>query len=358
MLHLMLNTVGAVDHEFVFKAADTTVTQVDVAGTFNDWSKDAAPLKLGPDGRTWSTHLKVPFGRNQYKFVLNGGTWILDPAAPAIPDGNGYTNSLLMVLPPDYDRPASPSDGVIAVSALKHVESVPDLNFDNGKLRFLFRARPDDLASVSLMVNGARIAMSPVAKDDLYQTYQAFLPWNRKSDLSYDFVLRDGSRTAFYGADGLSDTPDDPFRLSAKAYKPFEVPGWVEKSVVYQIFPDRFADGDKGNDPANVQPWGGKPTYSNYFGGDVAGIRQHLDYLSSLGIGAVYFNPVFKSPSNHRYDTIDYLQIDPKFGTNQEFDDLTFAMKSKGIRTVMDFAFNHTAPDFFAFKDKIGRAHV
>ena len=144
---------------------------------------------------------------------------------------------------------------------------------------------------------------------------------------------------------------DDPFRINAKSYKPFEVPSWVEKSIVYQIFPDRFADGDKSNDPANVRPWGGKPEYFNFFGGDVAGVRQHLDYLSSLGVGAVYFNPVFKSPSNHRYETVDYLQIDPKFGTNQEFDDLTFAMKSKGIRTVMDFVQSHRTPDFFAFKD-------
>lgn len=351
MMFLAAFDGAGVEHEFVFKASDATVTQVDVVGTFNNWNAKAAPMTLGPDGRTWSVKLRVPLGRNQYKFVINGNTWILDPSVPAGPDGNGFTNSTIIVVPSDYDRPASPNDGVIALSALHHEMSEPDVNYDRGKLRFLFRARPDDLAAVYLDVNGAKIPMAPRAKDDLYETYEAYLPWNRKTDLSYDFVLKDGPRTAYYGPTGLTDSESSEYRLAAKGFKPFEVPSWVEKSVVYQIFPDRFADGNKSNDPPDVKPWGSKPEYWNFFGGDVAGIQQHLDYLSQLGIGAVYYTPIFKSPSNHRYDAIDYLQVDPRFGTNREFEDLTYAMKARGIRTVMDFAFNHTSPQFFAFQD-------
>jgi glycosidase len=372
---------GAV-HEFLF-IAKQPVHQVDLAGTFNNWSQTANPLQPSPDGRTWTLRLKLPYGRVQYKFVVDGSEWTLDPSAPAVPDGQGHTNSVVLVAPPDYDRPASPTDGVIAASALRHEPAVPDLNYDRGRLRFQLRARPDDLAAVYLRVNGKRLPMSVVKRDDLYETYRVSIPWDRNSDLNYEFELHDGSTTAIFSRNGL--TPEtlsprgrgqgegthpsrqggptaaeeaptaapkpEPFHIDAKTYRPFQVPTWVENSVIYQIFPDRFANGDKSNDPPDVQPWGAKPAYYNFFGGDVAGVSQHLGYLKDLGIGAVYFNPVFKGPSNHRYETTDYLQIDPRFGTNKEFSDLTHRMRADGIRTVLDFAFNHTATDFFAFKD-------
>ena len=128
-------------------------------------------------------------------------------------------------------------------------------------------------------------------------------------------------------------------------------PSWVEKTVFYQIFPDRFENGDKTNDPPNVAPWNSKPTGDSRFGGDIAGVQQHLPYLKNLGIGSVYFNPVFESPSNHRYDATDFKKIDPQFGTNAEFAALTKQMQSDGIRTVMDFVFNHSSTDFAPFAD-------
>ena len=129
------------------------------------------------------------------------------------------------------------------------------------------------------------------------------------------------------------------------------VPAWVERSVIYQIFPDRFANGDKGNDPKGVVTWDAKPTYSNRFGGDFAGVGMHLPYLKQLGIDAVYFNPIFLSPTNHRYETTDYYKVDPQLGTNSEFIGITKRMKQAGIRTVLDGVYNHTATNFFAFQD-------
>ncbi|MER3496153.1 MAG: alpha-glycosidase, partial [Armatimonadota bacterium] len=156
----------------------------------------------------------------------------------------------------------------------------------------------------------------------------------------------------YFSKNGLSNQPT-PFRISAKTYVPFVTPAWVERSVMYQIFPDRFENGDKRNDPKGVQPWNAEPTYSNRFGGDVAGVAKRLGYLKGLGIGNVYFNPVFASPSNHRYDTTDYKRVDPEFGTNDEFVSLVRQMKAAGIRTVLDFAFNHTATDHPFFVDLI-----
>jgi glycosidase len=89
------------------------------------------------------------------------------------------------------------------------------------------------------------------------------------------------------------------------------VPDWISDSIFYQIFPDRFENGDKDNDPTNVQPWGAKPTIRGFQGGDLRGVINRFDYLQDLGINSIYLNPIFQATSNHRYNTTDYYQIDP-----------------------------------------------
>lgn len=128
-------------------------------------------------------------------------------------------------------------------------------------------------------------------------------------------------------------------------------PYWVQDSIFYQIFPDRFANGDPSNDPINVAPWGSNPTLYNYMGGDLQGILQKLDYLLDLGVNALYLNPIFLSPSNHRYNTSDYYQIDPKLGTRNDFDALLDAAHQNGMRVIIDGVFNHCSRGFFAFAD-------
>ncbi|MBN9503088.1 MAG: hypothetical protein BGO01_08015 [Armatimonadetes bacterium 55-13] len=344
-----------VRHTFEYRA-DKTLNSVYVAGTFNNWNKTASPMRIQADGRTWQLAMDLIPGRHLYKFVLNGEDWIVDPKAKKNEDdGSGHTNSVLILLPSDYNRPAKAGDGIIARSALAHSTKVPYLNWDQGKLTFTFRARPNDLSYVEMFLEGPNgeqcVEFHETNRDDFYATYRARVTWDRKKDLIYRLMLVDGAKRVYYRPDGLSENPGKPFVISAKTFQPFMTPHWVEKTVFYQIFPDRFANGDRSNDPADVMPWDGKPTYSNRFGGDAVGVQKHLDYLSKLGIGAIYFNPVFRSPSNHRYDATDYKTVDPEFGSNQEFFDLAKAMHGRGIRTVMDFAFNHTAVDFPAFLD-------
>jgi len=337
----------------VFKPANS-VKSVSIAGTFNSWDRTANPLKADADGKTWRTTLTLPFGKYLYKLVIDGDTWIQDPqASKSEDDGNGNTNSVVFLAPPDYALPASPLDGVTAESALLHTTSLPYLNYDRGQVTISLRTRANDLKEVRLKLGGHRYPMSLVDSDELYARYQVQIPWNRKRDLIYDFELVDGSKTEEFGANRFSEKAAEPFHLKAKEFKPFVTPDWVERSVIYQIFPDRFANGDKRNDPPDVQPWNSKPSGGSWFGGDAAGVSRHLPYLSDLGISTVYFTPVFKSPSNHRYDAEDYMTVDPRFGTNAEFAALTRQMKSRGIRTVMDFAFNHTATGFPQFADVV-----
>lgn len=130
-----------------------------------------------------------------------------------------------------------------------------------------------------------------------------------------------------------------------------DVPEWVFDAVFYQIFPDRFANGDPANDPPNVQPWGTPPTSWGFQGGDLQGVLQRMDYLQDLGINAIYLNPVFRSSSNHRYNVSDYYAIDPKLGSREEFHSLLDEVHRRGVRVVLDGVFNHCGRGFFAFND-------
>ncbi|MBC7542493.1 MAG: hypothetical protein H7338_07165, partial [Candidatus Sericytochromatia bacterium] len=129
------------------------------------------------------------------------------------------------------------------------------------------------------------------------------------------------------------------------------VPDWAKDAVFYQIFPERFANGDKRNDPPKVQAWGGKPENDNYFGGDLQGILDKMPYLKDLGVNTLYFNPIFAATSNHKYNTRDYSIIDPQFGDKALFKKVVAAAHANGMRVILDGVFNHTGDDNVAFKD-------
>lgn len=129
------------------------------------------------------------------------------------------------------------------------------------------------------------------------------------------------------------------------------VPEWVQDAIFYQIFPDRFANGDPGNDPPNSVPWGSVPTSWGFQGGDLPGIQQRFDYLLDLGINAIYLNPIFKSTSTHRYNATDYYTIDPKLGTLDDFRNLINLAHRNQVRIILDGVFNHCGRGFFAFND-------
>jgi glycosidase len=128
-------------------------------------------------------------------------------------------------------------------------------------------------------------------------------------------------------------------------------PSWIKDAVFYQIFPDRFAKSDRVRKPVNLEPWDSPPTFHGYKGGDLLGVAEHLDWLSDLGITAIYFNPIFRSASNHRYHTHDYYRVDPILGTDADFDELLAACHERGIRVVLDGVFNHSSRGFFRFHD-------
>lgn len=128
-------------------------------------------------------------------------------------------------------------------------------------------------------------------------------------------------------------------------------PEWVKDAVFYQIFPDRFYNGDCTNDPPYISRWGEIPKRNSFFGGDFKGVLQKLSYLKELGINAIWFNPVFEASSNHKYNTKDYLKIDPHLGSIGDFKKMLQGCHSNQIRVILDGVFNHTGKEFFAFQD-------
>ena len=135
-----------------------------------------------------------------------------------------------------------------------------------------------------------------------------------------------------------------------------EPPDWITgrdggTAVFYQIFPDRFARSPRLDKPNGLEHWDSPPTHHGYKGGDLLGIVERLDYLTDLGITALYLNPIFRSGSNHRYHTHDYYQVDPLLGGNEAFREFLDACHERDIRVVLDGVFNHASRGFFQFHD-------
>lgn len=157
------------------------------------------------------------------------------------------------------------------------------------------------------------------------------------------------------------------FQLTAYK-KEYQVPEWIYGGVIYQIFPDRFCRKEKNkNVPSHKflhDKWGempffepnefGKVLNNDFFGGDIKGIINKLDYIKSLGVSVIYLNPIFEAYSNHRYDTGDYMRIDPLLGDQEDFKELIRSASKLGIKIVLDGVFNHTGDDSLYF-NKYGR---
>jgi glycosidase len=263
------------------------------------------------------------------------------------------------------------------------------------------RARVFDLNTNSQQL----LAMQPAATDvECYQEglpyscdfWEVTLDYSAPTNLWYRFIVTDGAKTVFYadntpaldgGLGGPSDNViDNSYALMV--YDPaFSAPEWASEAVIYQIFPDRFRNGRSNNDPKTGEPryddpvlalpWGTlpegycrnyddgatncpwrfddtppdwsptkeSPRGRDYMGGDLRGVDQYLEYLQSLGVNTIYFNPIFEAASNHSYDTQDYYQIDPYFGTQKDWENLVKHANQRGMRIVLDGVFNHLSSD-------------
>jgi len=322
---------------------------VNLAGNFNNWSKTETPMADSDGDGTWEVTLDLPDGEYQYKFVINGETWVSDPNnSETAPDGFGGHNSVIEIGAWEkFVEVSKRGDGEILEPAIFHEQKIPYLCIDGEKEIWIrLRVKADDVQSVFLTADytgGSRdtIFMPYLCRNYPFEFFEIFVPAEKYT--SYRFLIDDSQTRISYPEDGR-------FGLGGEI-PVFNVSNWAKGAFFYQIFPERFANGDKNNDPENVEPWGSKPEYDNFMGGDLQGIIDHVGYLDSLGIEAIYFNPLFEAGSNHKYDTHDYYLIDDNFGTNDLFKQMDEILEEEGIKIVLDGVFNHIGFGSEIFQD-------
>lgn len=149
----------------------------------------------------------------------------------------------------------------------------------------------------------------------------------------------------------LQAAPAEGTRQAAAGAAGLKIPDWVKDAVFYQVFPDRFANGDMGNDPRGTQPWGSPPQNEGMMGGDLQGVTQRMGYLKSLGVNALYLNPIFTAPSNHKYNTADYEHVDDDFGGDAAFKSMVDVAHRNGVKVMLDGVLNHVSHQHKWFRD-------
>lgn len=197
-------------------------------------------------------------------------------------------------------------------------------------------------------------------EDRLFAYYTVTL---RLKDMRFVYIFKiyENGKTMYFSEDGLTDEYDftlNYYNCFQLAYineidimKPIE---WLNTATFYQIFVDRFNIGKKDKDRSYINlKWGDKPTPKSFAGGDIKGITEKLGYLRELGINALYLTPVFSSVSNHKYDIIDYYEIDKNFGSKEDLKELVDKAHAMGMKVVLDAVFNHCSENISQFQDVI-----
>lgn len=205
------------------------------------------------------------------------------------------------------------------------------------------------------------VALEKVGEGEVEDYWAATLsaPY-RRIKYTFEVIGEDGSHK-IVGDRGIYDYSEKSLAFDGSYFRvPYfhkidmdVTPDWVKHTVWYQIFPERFANGDKSNDPKGTKPWNSNdhPGRNDYYGGDLQGVLDHLDYLQKLGVNGIYFCPVFRASSNHKYDTIDYLQIDPDFGDKALFAKVVNEAHKRGMKVMLDAVFNHLGDQSMQWQD-------
>ena len=259
---------------------------------------------------------------------------------------------------------------------------------ENDYVKIRFRAGRENIDQVFLITNDVRQKMEKISNDRLFDYYEAGMQLDTQR-VEYYFEVHCGPLVCYYNATGVADHVDPQYHFWIKPG--FSTPSWAKGAVFYQIYVDRFFNGDTSNDvetdeyfyigegTEKVEDWNKYPAQMGvreFYGGDIAGVWQKLDYLQDLGVEVIYFNPIFVSPSNHKYDIQDYDYIDPHYGkivddggevlpngvtdnsqatkykkrttglknleaSNESFIKLVEELHRRGMKVILDGVFNH-----------------
>ncbi|MDO4166805.1 MAG: glycoside hydrolase family 13 protein [Eubacteriales bacterium] len=194
------------------------------------------------------------------------------------------------------------------------------------QVKLRFRSGRENVDEVYLVFDGKRNLMTKVSNDRFFDYYEHTVQLGAKR-VEYYFEVHSGQMVCYYNSVGVCSTVENYYNFSITPS--FKTPDWAKGAIFYQIYVDRFYNGDRSNDVEKdeyfyigegtdrVTDWNKYPAsmgVREFYGGDIAGVMQKLDYLQDLGVEAIYLNPIFVSPSNHKYDIQDYDYVDPHFG--------------------------------------------
>ena len=417
---------GVYLHHFVYEPAQGAHPQkVVVGGEWNNWSETALPMK--PDGAGhFATDVKLAEGPHSYRFCADG-VWVNDSDARSqadLEESNGIRghNSAILVGPDGRNLP-KPQPGKITAEALHYVP---------GNIRYFDPISPKEtriaFGAQSGNLTGAAILFREGQnwrREELYLVetrtgidFFAGVIVSSAPAVTYFFELKDGGTMGYFSGGRYTAQLAGARKQAwqSKVTPAFETPSWAQGAVWYQIFPERFRNGSKANDQPNAPAWtskwvivdrsaagagrgrgnaapgtpgavpaagttpaaatagrGNGGSGNRHYGGDIQGIQEELPYLRTLGVTCLYLNPVFKSPSIHKYDTTDYVHVDNEFGlpgdaaeTAGETEDpatwkwsksdkvmLDFIAEAhrQGFKVVIDGVFNHAGNQFPLFLD-------
>jgi glycosidase len=387
-------------HEFYFAPTPggAIPSSVGVAGDFNGWNSSADIMHF-TDG-AFRAQVPLAEGVHLYKFVVDG-QWTPDPRSDTEleeSDGFGGKNSAVLA-GPDGRKLPPPQPNSINRDVVNHDPDDPhecDV-VDSQHVRLGIRCQANGVEAVNVIIrsNGSAWSTEPLYKSQSRAGIDRFATLvtcpSSGSSLEYVFELVNGSATLYLGSAGPADQLDSvqsaPFTCNMQPA--FETPDWAKHAVWYQIFPERFRNGDSSNDPPNTMKWTSDwwstlpgesgqfyhDVWKRRYGGDFQGIKAELPYLRSLGVNAIYLNPIFKAEDLHKYDTSDYRHVDDYFGfkgdiaqLHGETDDpatwqwtptdklfLNFLADAhrQGFKVIIDGVFNHTGKAFYAFQDVV-----
>lgn len=351
--------------------AGLQVTKVSLRGSFNGWAE--TPMKQ--EGNAWSVTVNLDPGEVQYKFFINGqwpkdmcndpafGAPKVDPQAEGcVDDGFGGGNAIRIVQAPKIERPAG---GPVALEFEHDPGEARFVSVAAGRLSLRFVASEGSVESAVLEADKSYPMQRQLAYTGV-EVWRASVPVSVK-EYSFRIKTTDDKQEAF-----------GPFAVPEKLFSALD---WVSGRVGYQIFPERFWNGNPQNDALALASdeynfnlaWqkadpNNKPFTSawtapvspqhcchQYYGGDLEGLLQKIPYLKSLGVTLVYLNPIFDSGSVHGYDTHNYLEVAPRFGNKAILKKVLDEAHKQGMRVIFDFVPNHTGVGFWAFQDIVKR---
>lgn len=311
--------------------AGTPGQKVELCGDFPDWRHPILMTEAEPG--EYECHLKLKPGLYRYKFCINEEQWIVDPNALLIDTSEGFQNSVLVVggtlepvvFAPDRQHCAQWEDGRLVV----HVET----QIQNRKQVLLH------------LTTGKE---TPSSQEEVVP----FLPvMTRKNRRLLRAEIRRSPTSLPWTHMHFEDEPTRRFLLPSPRTPLGQPPDWLDRGVFYAIFLDRWHRGTKSKHDERIQPRDSSSQSSTFYGGDIDGVIESLDYLSSFGITGIILTPIHCSPTPHRYDSTDLMTIDPALGGKSALIRLLEAAHQRQLKVIVDVSLTHVNEQHPSFQD-------